>query len=83
MNLDPLKSQNPGLLSLQPFEYLVRIIAVHFRFLHEWERYTVVNDAEGGNLFIVVRFLVGELGKWLERISVRREVMVPDCMGIQ
>ena len=50
--LDSLETQEPRLLFLQPLEYLIRVLAIHVRFLHQWERNTVIKLAERRDLLV-------------------------------
>ena len=59
--LDSLETQEPRLLLLQPLEYFIRVVAIHVRFLHQWERNTVIKLAERRDLLVCARFLATEL----------------------
>ena len=87
--LDPLETQEPRLLFLQPLEYLIRVVAIHVRFLHQRERNTVIKLAERRDLLVCARFLATELmmvqqtmpDQYARQPKQRVVLSVPDCTG--
>ena len=87
--LDPLETQEPRLLLLQPLEYFIRVVAIHVRFLHQRERNTVIKLAERRDLLVCARFLTTELmmiqqtmlGQYARQPTQRVTLNIPGCTG--
>ena len=87
--LDSLETQEPGLLLLQPLEYFIRVVAIHVRFLHQWERNTVIKLAERRDLLVCARFLATKLmmvqqtmlGQYARQPAQRVTMSIPGCTG--
>ena len=60
-HFDARETEEAGLLLLEVLVYLVRVVAVHVRLLHEWEGDAVVALAELGDVRVVAWLLAAEL----------------------
>lgn len=66
-HLNTLQAQDTGFLLLQPLEHFVRVVAIHIRLLRQRERHTVVELAEGRDLFVRAWFLTAELSSQVRK----------------